>query len=74
MKQKMAFKVPTLLPAKATTNVDTRGLPTFNWRDVKNKDIIGQGSFGVVFTAEHNSKISSFVLESDGHDAQVRVL
>ena len=52
----MAFKVPTLLPAKANTHVDTRGLPTFNWKDLKNKDIIGQGSFGVVFTAEYNSE------------------
>lgn len=53
----MAFKIP-LVGTKSRSEGYFEGLPSFVWRDVKDNDEIGKGSFGLVigFGYYENSK------------------
>ena len=43
------FKVPLALTVKKKRIVRFEGLPEFKWNDLREQDVVGQGSFGAVF-------------------------
>ena len=64
----MAFKLPTLCTVRQSIPCD---LPAFDFNDLKDKKVIGNGSFGIVYKASHNNatvivkKIASEAIEGE---------
>ena len=52
----MAFKVPLFQPKSLSKNYFD-GLLSFAWSDVKDKDEIGKGSFGLVMNYAPKGKV-----------------
>ena len=49
------FKVPLTLTVKKKRIVHFEGLLEFKWSDLREQDVVGQGSFGAVFMVFHSN-------------------
>ena len=72
-----SFKLPTLSVAKRRKVA--HGLPTFNWKDVKNLQPLAVGSFGYVYCAnyvfvEEDRKVVVKKLRGESSEAESRFL
>ena len=72
-----SFKLPTLSVAKRKKVA--HGLPTFNWKDVKNLQLLAVGSFGYVYCAnyvfiEEDRKVVVKKLRGESSEAESRFM
>ena len=50
------FKFPLAFASKRKKLEAFDGLPKFSWDEITNQEVIGQGSFGAVFTQYQTTK------------------